>query len=301
MTPKQLRFVAEYRACGNASEAARRAGYAATGAGPIGSALMRHPEVLAALREAGIEITHDPSPEKAPRTGRRYRQGGLTLLQQRFVEEYLVDGNATQAAIRAGLPSRRPAHAGAKMMARPAVAAAIERERLLSAERTRVTRARVVKEMARIAFANMGDFADWGPDGMTLTPRAALSRDDRAAVAEITSRPGKHGPRLRVRLHAKRHALDGLARALGLYGRGGAHFVPDEEADAERTRRAEEARVAIRNRLLRIASGADTCWIPPAEAEKKKEETEAPKDASAKGSAEEDAARRDPNARGDQH
>ncbi len=56
----------------------------------------------------------------------------LTDKQQRFVREYLIDLNATQAAIRAGYSSRSARQAGAENMSRPAIAQAIQavRERI---------------------------------------------------------------------------------------------------------------------------------------------------------------------------
>jgi phage terminase small subunit len=58
----------------------------------------------------------------------------LNPKQQRFVEEYLVDLNATQAAIRAGYSERTARQLGAKNMAKPEIAAEIAR---LKGERTK--------------------------------------------------------------------------------------------------------------------------------------------------------------------
>lgn len=71
----------------------------------------------------------------------------LTPKQQRFVEEYLVDLNATQAAIRAGY-SRRTARAiGAENLTKPDIAAAIASAKEERAERVRVNAAWVVKRL----------------------------------------------------------------------------------------------------------------------------------------------------------
>ena len=77
MTPKQKRFVAEYRVLRNASEAARRAGYS-EGRGRL---LLRRPHVIAALKRAGVEIVYGinpPGQERAPR--RPYERRMLTAL-----------------------------------------------------------------------------------------------------------------------------------------------------------------------------------------------------------------------------
>lgn len=52
LTPRQRRFVDEYALCGNASEAARRAGYSVKAAGTIASENMQKPAVLEAIRAA---------------------------------------------------------------------------------------------------------------------------------------------------------------------------------------------------------------------------------------------------------
>lgn len=55
MNARRQRFVAEYLACRNAPEAARRAGYSPFTAAAAGSLLLRVPSILAALCAAGIE------------------------------------------------------------------------------------------------------------------------------------------------------------------------------------------------------------------------------------------------------
>jgi phage terminase small subunit len=137
---------------------------------------------------------------------------------RRFLHEYLIDLSATEAALRAGYgPERRKARAmGNYFLRRPdfraALAAAMrERER-----RTLVTADRVIEEYARIAFADISRFAEWGPDGISLRPQANLSAADLAAVAEV-SRPGSKRT-ARLRLHDKRAALAALARHTGLFG-----------------------------------------------------------------------------------
>jgi phage terminase small subunit len=178
------------------------------------------------------------------------------VLEQRFVEEYLVDGNATKAATRAGLRGRDLSAAGAKMLTRRLVAAAIEQERERSMARTRITRDRVLREYARLAFAEIGDIADWDEDGMMrLKPKAALSQDDRAAVVEVATRSGKKGARARVRMHSKIRALDALAKHLGLWGKAAA---PLDDAGPKLIN-GRDAREVLRERFLgMVASAVET-------------------------------------------
>lgn len=59
MNERQIRFVDEFIACGNASEAARRAGYTAKFAARQGYKLLSNPEVRAALDERRAALTTD--------------------------------------------------------------------------------------------------------------------------------------------------------------------------------------------------------------------------------------------------
>lgn len=74
----------------------------------------------------------------------------LTPKQQRFVDEYLVDLNATQAAIRAGYSARSARAIGLETLAKPAVESALGAARQRLAERTRRTVAQVMAEIRRI-------------------------------------------------------------------------------------------------------------------------------------------------------
>ena len=81
------------------------------------------------------------------------REERLTAKQDRFVEEYLVDLNATQAALRAGYSEKTARSIGAENLSKPdiekAIADALEARRL----RTEITQDRVLEELAAIAFA----------------------------------------------------------------------------------------------------------------------------------------------------
>ena len=84
----------------------------------------------------------------------------LTVKQQLFVLEYLVDKNATQAAIRAGY-SRRTANRIATVLLsnaviRPAIDAEIEKQKA----RITFTADQVLEELARIGFTDMSDFVE---------------------------------------------------------------------------------------------------------------------------------------------
>lgn len=79
----------------------------------------------------------------------------LTPKQERFVQEYLIDLNATQAAVRAGYSERTANEQGSRLLANVSVRSAIEAAKAARIERTHITQDRVLQELARIAFFDL--------------------------------------------------------------------------------------------------------------------------------------------------
>ena len=83
----------------------------------------------------------------------------LTAKQKRFCDEYLIDLNATQAAIRAGYSEKTANEQGARLLAKVSVQQYIQDRKQKRIERTEITQDMVLKELALIAFANNTDYA----------------------------------------------------------------------------------------------------------------------------------------------
>ena len=141
----------------------------------------------------------------------------LTDKQARFVEEYLVDLNATQAAIRAGYSADSAAVIGCENLTKPNVAAAIAAAQQKRSERTKITQDRVLREYARLAFSDTRKLMEWGPDGVRLKDSSDLDDDDAACVAEVTETTSKDGGSLKLKVHDKKGALDSVAKHLGMF------------------------------------------------------------------------------------
>ena len=141
----------------------------------------------------------------------------MTPRQTRFVGEYLVDLNASEAALRAGYSPRTAASQGGRLLQNVEIAAAIAAAQAKRAERTEVTQDRVVREFAKLAFVEMGAFVEWGKDGVTLKESAELTPELRAAISEVSETITEHGGTVRFKLHDKKGALDSLARHLGMF------------------------------------------------------------------------------------
>lgn len=149
----------------------------------------------------------------------------LTPKQIRFVDEYLVDFNATQAAIRAGYKAKTAHVIGAENLRKPKIAEEIARRQKDLQKRTEISQDRVVKELARIAFADVTDYAYVMQaiierDGVKVPVESAviketydLTDDQRAAIASI--KQGANG--VEIKLHDKIKALELLGRHIGMF------------------------------------------------------------------------------------
>lgn len=141
----------------------------------------------------------------------------LTLRQRVFVQEYLVDLNATQAALRAGYSERTINRQGPRLLVNAGVAAAIQKAFARRERRTEVTADRVVEELARIAFANIGNVVQWDGSGTTIQSSEDLSDDAIRALSEVTDVVTKDGDRtLKVKQFDKIRALELLGKHLGV-------------------------------------------------------------------------------------
>ena len=141
----------------------------------------------------------------------------LTPKQERFVQEYLIDLNATQAAIRAGYSAKTARQVGAENLSKPDIAAAIQEACNARSNRTEVTQDQVVKELARIAFLDPRKVMSWGPNGVTFLDSKTLSPDEAACVAEASETVTEAGGTIRVKLCDKLTALQLLGKHLGMF------------------------------------------------------------------------------------
>lgn len=156
--------------------------------------------------------------------GGRRKPGELTDQQKNFVREYLVDLNGRQAAIRAGYAPLSAEASASQLLSVPKVANALAVEQAKLAARTEVNQERIIREYARIAFADIRSFSQFDDAGIIIRPSDDLSADDAAAVAEVSETVkmvGKgedaHPVRtVKIKLHDKLRALEALGRHLGL-------------------------------------------------------------------------------------
>lgn len=162
----------------------------------------------------------------------------LTPKQQQFAREYLVDFNATQAAIRAGYSPKTAQVIGAENIKKPMVAAEIQRLGQKTAQKLEITRESIMQELAAIGFARASDFVRVETEPTTrlgvhpltgeiislpsycqtvrITNTDELPEDKAAALAGI--KQGTNG--IEVKLHDKVRALELLGKAVGVFDSG---------------------------------------------------------------------------------
>lgn len=110
----------------------------------------------------------------------------LTPRQERFVQEYLIDLNATQAAIRAGYAAKDADVQGPRLLGNVGVAEAVARAKAERSARIGLHADRVLQELAAIGFARMPQFATWGGgDQMELKPSDDLDEQQAAAIVQV--------------------------------------------------------------------------------------------------------------------
>lgn len=143
----------------------------------------------------------------------------LTEKQARFVAEYLVDLNATEAAKRAGYSEKTAYSIGFENLRKPEIQEAIHEAMAVRAQRTEITQDRVLRELAAIGFSKTTDFVKIDEKGrVILTSTDALNEEQQRTVASI--KEGKYGVELRI--HDKLGALHLLGQHLGMFtGKGG--------------------------------------------------------------------------------
>lgn len=140
----------------------------------------------------------------------------LTEKQQRFVNEYLIDLNATQATIRAGYSTKTADVQGSRMLGNVKVQQAISEAMAERSKRTGVNQDRVVLELAKIAFVKMTDIVDH--QGQI---KSSATEDDLACIESMKYKRSESGTgssvEREVKIAPKLKALELLGKHLGMW------------------------------------------------------------------------------------
>lgn len=138
----------------------------------------------------------------------------LSEKQKRFVQEYLVDLNATAAARRAGYSAKTAEVIGYENLRKPQIAAEIKKQQVKQQAKLEITQERVLQELAAIAFANGTDFVTVTATGLLdVKPTSKIPKEKLPAIAGI--KYNQLG--VEVKLHDKVKALELLGKHLGVF------------------------------------------------------------------------------------
>lgn len=145
----------------------------------------------------------------------------LNPKQERFVAEYLIDCNASAAALRAGYKS---GDVGRQLLTKTHVREAIAAGKARLAGKLELKAENVLREYLLLAFSDIGQVLDFSRTDPTLRPANEIPEAARRAIASVKVRRHTegHGDDARevevteFRLWDKLNALEKLAKHLGL-------------------------------------------------------------------------------------
>lgn len=137
--------------------------------------------------------------------------------KKRFVEEYLIDLNQTQSAIRAGYSPLSAKDTAVRLMKDKEVQKAIGIAMAERSKRVGVSQDRVLQELSKIAFVNPADLFDFKSGGI----KANATREDTACISNVKIKEycGENGSgsEKEIGLHNKLKALELLGKHLGMF------------------------------------------------------------------------------------
>lgn len=150
------------------------------------------------------------------------KSNGLTEKQKAFCEEYIIDFNGTQAAIRAGYSKKTASVTAAENLVKPNIQAYIQQLTAKRSKRTEITADNVLKEIARLAFSDIRE--TFSEQGNLINPKN-MGDDMAAAVQSVdivtTYEKDENGDSVpiqtrKIKLADKTRNLELLAKHLGL-------------------------------------------------------------------------------------
>lgn len=148
--------------------------------------------------------------------------------QKLFIQEYLIDLNATQAAIRAGYSKKTAQEQGSRLLSKVIIQEAIQKAMKERAARTGITADHILNEIAIIAFSDLKNYIEINDDTGAIrakgfeempegTSRALESITEHRMIREDSK--GKDtiiNEKVMFKMHNKLGALEDLAEHLGL-------------------------------------------------------------------------------------
>jgi len=145
----------------------------------------------------------------------------MNVQQKRFADEWLIDFNATQAAIRAGYSPNGASVQGCRLLEMPTVIEYITEMQEKMNSKLEVTREAVIQELARVGLVDIRNIFN----GSRLRSIDTLDDDTAAAVSsvEVVTNTHRDGEDTyvdythKIKLHNKVQALKELGQHFNIY------------------------------------------------------------------------------------
>lgn len=141
----------------------------------------------------------------------------MTKKQEIFVQEYLIDLNATQAAIRAGYSVLTAKEIGSENLTKPNIQTAIAKKMAVRSKRTGINQDRIVLELAKIAFVKLADVVNT----KTGEIKESATEEDLSCIESIKIKKLKNdtgsSEEREVKLASKIKALEMLGKHIGMW------------------------------------------------------------------------------------
>jgi phage terminase small subunit len=143
----------------------------------------------------------------------------LTPKQQRFVGEYLIDANATKAAVRAGYSERTANQQGPRLLEHPGIAAAIDAAKVRRSEKLEVDAEFVLQRLVEEANADLADLYNQAGDLKPIAEWPEVWRRGLVAGVEVEALFDGFGKDRKQIGYTKKIKLSDRVRRLELIGK----------------------------------------------------------------------------------
>ena len=172
--------------------------------------------------------------------------------RRRFVEQFRISLNATEAAVKAGYSMKTARQQGSRLLTFVDIQEALAEVQADDAARCQVEADRIIGELATLAFVNMDDYMRIGQDGEPFVDLSATTRAQKAGLLAFKHKEYKEGRgedardvcEVEIRLiPAKFPALIKLGEHVGLFRKDSGKVIDGDVIDIAKIEAREKMRI----------------------------------------------------------